>query len=286
MTFREIFIVLNIFTINFFCSPLIGFDQYPTVQEAAFYDHHSHQQRYVALDTLKDLVLCGDEQILDIGCGSGKITANLAGRVPDGVVFGLDLSEGMITFAQNNYGVLYDNLFFIRNDILKLSSIEKYDLICSFNSLHWIVEHELLLKLSYNALSPSGHILFTIPCSPFSEVAIVFQKVSSQEPWQSYLKKYNHPRRKFSIEEYVNLLTLAGFQEIEVKQVPFTYYFETKRDFINWFKTFSPMLFCIPVQEQTTFLANLIDCYLQMFPMQADGRIQFKQNELIIKARK
>lgn len=261
-----------------------GFDQFPTSQEAAFYDNHSRQQYLVAYKALERISFEGDEKVLDIGCGSGEVTANVAGRIPQGSVEGIDISKGMIDYARNHYAPYYQNLSFARSDATKLSSSIDFDVIISFNTLHWILDQETLLKCVYDNLSVGGAILFSIPCKPFATVDAVFRRVITDEPWTTYLQAYQHPRRKFTSAEYTQLLEQAGFCDIDVEEVPFTYYFETKTDLADWFAAFSPMLFYIPESERQTFLIAVVDSYLQSFPLEEDGRIAFRQNELIIKA--
>ena len=259
-------------------------DQFPTVKNAAMYDNHSRQQWDVAFEALKQVELKGSERVLDIGCGTGKITANLAGRVDKGSVLGLDLSEGMIAFAQRTYQPFYPNLSFVQEDIFSFNASSEFDLIFSASSLHWILDHKRLLDHVYNLLNEQGSILFTIPCTPSTEVGAVFRDVTSQEPWKSYLNSYSHPRRKFTSEEYTLLLSEAGFKDIEVVQVPFTYTFETKREFAAWYAAFSPMLLYIPHDLHKSFLTSLVDSYLKSFPLDEEGQVIFKQNELIIRA--
>lgn len=266
--------------------PLAGLDQYPTSQEGAFYNHHSQQQWKVAYEALKLATFKGNERVLDIGCGPGKITANIAGRISHGSILGLDFSQGMITYAQKNYAPFYNNLFFTRGDILDVALAPEFDLIFSSSSLHWILDHESLLAHIYDALKHQGSIIFTIPCTSLSEVSAVFNDVTSQEPWKSYLRSYHHPRRKFTPEEYILQLQQAGFKDIEVTQTPFTYFFETKREFADWFSAFSPMLGYIPPTMHEQFLTAITERYLRAFPLEDDGQIIFQQNELIVKARK
>lgn len=266
--------------------PLIGLDQYPSNKEASFYHYNSQQQWNVAYEALKTIIFKGDEQILDIGCGSGKITANLAGRVSTGSILGLDLSHGMIEFAQKTYAPFYSNLSFIESDILEFNSTSQFDLIFSASSLHWVSDQQFLLTKVYDLLKDKGTILFTIPCSPSLEITAIFQDIASQSTWKDYLKNLPQPRHKFNSEEYFLLLEQTGFHAIEVTQVPFTYFFETKREFADWFAAFSPMLFSIPKEMHEMFLMSLVDRYLETFPLDEMGRIIFKQNELIIKAQK
>ena len=83
---------------------------------------------------IDDLDLKGDERILDIGCGNGKVTAHLASLVPDGSVMGIDLSREMISFAANKYiPEEHPNLSFQIGDASYLGFQEEFDhsrLIC------------------------------------------------------------------------------------------------------------------------------------------------------------
>ena len=65
------------------------------------YEKNSSAQELAALDLLSKLDLNGDEHILDIGCGDGKITLKMAAMVPWGQVIGIDCSQEMIAFANN-----------------------------------------------------------------------------------------------------------------------------------------------------------------------------------------
>ena len=54
--------------------------------DAAEYEKHSSQQQLWTQDVIRSQKLAGDERILDIGCGDGKVTAELAALVPKGCV--------------------------------------------------------------------------------------------------------------------------------------------------------------------------------------------------------
>jgi trans-aconitate methyltransferase len=62
----------------------------------------------MAEEVLALLDLKGAEQILDIGCGNGKIRAEIAARVPKGSVVGVDPSREMIAFTSSHYGPIFD----------------------------------------------------------------------------------------------------------------------------------------------------------------------------------
>jgi trans-aconitate 2-methyltransferase len=66
---------------------------------AADYAANSAAQQIWARELIAQLRLRGDEHILDVGCGDGKVTAELARAVPKGSVTGIDASPEMIAFA-------------------------------------------------------------------------------------------------------------------------------------------------------------------------------------------
>ena len=67
------------------------------------YHHNSSVQLSWARELITKLDLKGDERILDIGCGDGKITASIASTAPNGSVLGIDSSHEMISFAESKF---------------------------------------------------------------------------------------------------------------------------------------------------------------------------------------
>src|SRR5438445_12576835 len=74
-----------------------------TEWDAAEYSRRSSLQEAMAQEVLALLDLNGSERILDVGCGEGKITAEIASRGPKGSVMGVDPSHDMIRFAQDHF---------------------------------------------------------------------------------------------------------------------------------------------------------------------------------------
>ena len=100
-----------------------------------------HQQEW-GNSLISELTLNGNEVILDLGCGDGRITEQLALLVPDGKVVGIDASIGMIETAMQR---ARDNLTFIQLDINSLDYHNTFDVIFSNAALHWIKDHKKTL---------------------------------------------------------------------------------------------------------------------------------------------
>src|SRR5689334_756808 len=123
-----------------------------TEWDAAGYSRISSLQAAMAQEVLALLDLNGSERVLDVGCGEGKITAEIASRVPGGLVVGVDPSHDMIEFAENHFTLSTSssaslwNLRFEVADARSLSFKNEFDLAVSFNALHWIPEQDAALR--------------------------------------------------------------------------------------------------------------------------------------------
>ena len=127
---------------------------------AGDYNQQSSLQKAMAEEQLGRLTLQGAERILDVGCGDGKITAAIAARVPDGSVLGVDPSRDMIAFASSHFGPpAHANLRFDVVDVRRLPHRNEFDLVVSFNALHWVPEQGAALGSIRAAMKPGGQAL-------------------------------------------------------------------------------------------------------------------------------
>src|SRR5438067_10957386 len=110
-----------------------------TEWNAAEYYHRSSLQEAMAQEVLALLDLKGSERILDVGCGDGKITAEIASRAARGSVVGVDPSRDMISFAQSHFGpATRPNLRFEVADARYLHFRKEFDIVVYFYALHLI----------------------------------------------------------------------------------------------------------------------------------------------------
>src|ERR1700694_5425730 len=94
--------------------------------DANKYSTNSAVQYRIAMVVLAEHAFRGDEAVLDLGCGDGKITHQLALRVPTGRVVGIDSSESMIRFAKETHAV-QANLSFALKDVTNLRYKKEFD---------------------------------------------------------------------------------------------------------------------------------------------------------------
>jgi trans-aconitate methyltransferase len=93
------------------------------------------------------------ERILDLGCGTGHLTSQIADSGAQ--VVGVDRSPEMIAAARK----AFPNLKFEMTDARKLPFDTEFDAVFSNATLHWIREPELVIKSVWNALRPGGRFV-------------------------------------------------------------------------------------------------------------------------------
>jgi trans-aconitate 2-methyltransferase len=148
------------------------------------YEKASTHQREWGTALIAELNLQGTERVLDLGCGGGTLTAQMADLLLKGQVTGIDVSLGMIEAAQPK---ARDNLQFALMDINDLRFSEEFDVVFSNATLHWVKDHRRLYENVGQSLRHDGRIRFNFAgdgnCSHFIRV---IQDAMAQRTFSSY----------------------------------------------------------------------------------------------------
>jgi len=125
-----------------------------TQWDARTYDSSSQPQQEWARDVLARLDgLAPDATVLDVGCGTGRVTELLLALVPRGRVLAVDASIDMVELARRRLG---DRAEVWREDVQELELDEPVDAIVSTATLHWVGDHDRLWARMAAALRPGG----------------------------------------------------------------------------------------------------------------------------------
>jgi malonyl-CoA O-methyltransferase len=129
---------------------------------AASYDQAAEVQLDIAFDALQ-LIDGNFAQILDIGCGTGRISRQLSGLGDQ--VLAIDLAEGMLRYAarQKNENKQVSNVSWLQADAenlpLQANSIE---LVFSSMALQWCTNAEQVCHEIHRVLVPRGRAVLAI----------------------------------------------------------------------------------------------------------------------------
>jgi len=127
-------------------------------RSAPDYEQHAVLQKQLADELFSSLGRLKPERILDIGCGTGYLTRNLAKKYPRAQVVGIDIAPGMIAVANANNQ--FGNLRFQIGDGEKFILNKSFDLVVSSASLQWMDAGKVFRAIQSNLL-PGGSFIFT-----------------------------------------------------------------------------------------------------------------------------
>lgn len=186
-----------------------------TEWNAAGYSRIAELQQAMAAEVLALLRLNGDERVLDLGCGNGNVTAEIAARVPRGSVVGVDASAEMVEYAAQHYDAQHPNLRFERHDIRALPFHEEFDRIVSFNALHWIPDQQNALRAIHSAMKPDAKAeLRLVPRGERKSLENVVEETRRSPRWSSYYEGFHDPYLHLSPEEYRALAKANGLRPL------------------------------------------------------------------------
>ncbi|MBS2030679.1 MAG: class I SAM-dependent methyltransferase [Deltaproteobacteria bacterium] len=126
---------------------------------AEAYHRVSEPQLRWGLEVLPRLPLRGDETVLDAGCGSGRLTAKLAERLPRGHVLALDVSPSMLERARRELASFGERVTVQQADLAKLELVDAADAVFSNATFHWVNDHDSLFAGLFRALRPGGRLV-------------------------------------------------------------------------------------------------------------------------------
>jgi trans-aconitate 2-methyltransferase len=185
----------------------------PRGWDAATYDRVAEPQRRWALAVLDRLPLAGDETVLDAGCGSGRVTAELADRVPQGKVIAVDADAAMVAHAREALG---DRVEVLRCDLLDLALDRRVDAIFSNAVFHWIPDHDRLFERLYAALRPGGRLIAQYGGEGnVARLHRIARELGARDPFAAHLAGWEGPWNFTSAEAARASLDRAGFEDVE-----------------------------------------------------------------------
>jgi trans-aconitate 2-methyltransferase len=182
--------------------------------DARTYDRVSDPQFRWALEQLERLEpLRGDEVLLDAGCGSGRVTAELVRRLARGRVYGVDVAPSMAAHAQAALG---DSATILCQDLLELELPEPVEIIFSNATFHWIDDHDRLFSGLHHALESGGRLV--AQCGGAGNIASflgVVARIAAQDPFASALDGWDPPGTFATPDETAARLEAVGFKDVE-----------------------------------------------------------------------
>ncbi|HEY6370908.1 MAG TPA: methyltransferase domain-containing protein [Candidatus Sulfotelmatobacter sp.] len=166
---------------------------------------------------LSRLRLRGDEVVLDAGCGTGRLTAELLEALPRGRVVGVDLSQNMLRSAREHLAAQSGvHVSLVACDLLRLPFDHAFDAIVSTAAFHWVLDHDKLFANLRGALVPEGWLEAQCGGGPnLDNLRERANGLAASAKFASFFVNFREPWLFQDAEGAAESLRGAGFVDIE-----------------------------------------------------------------------
>jgi trans-aconitate 2-methyltransferase len=216
------------------------------------------------LAILERLQLRGDESIVDLGCGSGENTVELARRAPRGRAIGIDSSAAMIEAANKVLAAVEPEtrrrLGFMRGDIREFNAAGQYDVVFSNAALQWVSGHREIFTRIFAALKPAGRVVVQMPKNDAETTQVTILQLADESPWREILQKVTVPSQGVpGPQRYIELLGEIGFAQVECYEHVFQHPMDSPREVVDWSRATALRRFLdnLPSDKHDAFLNAL-----------------------------
>src|SRR6185436_187108 len=196
------------------------------------YDKFQREREQPFYDLLAMVRPAAGMRVVDLGCGTGKLTRALHLRVNALETIGIDRSDGML--AKTREGPLPEGLRFRVGTIEEFAGVGSpaaetvaggaearagVDLIFSNAAYHWVEGHDALIPALAARLGPSGQLAFQIPAQHEDASHLIAEELTAIEPFRTALGGWHRLQPVLSPERYARLLFTCGFVDPNVRLI-------------------------------------------------------------------
>jgi trans-aconitate methyltransferase len=250
--------------------------------DAQSYHENSSAQQTAARQLLSRVHFAPDQHILDVGCGDGKITFEIAHRSILSCVHGIDISLDMVRFAQSKYQECKNLTFSVQN-AETLSEREKFDMLFSSFALQWIEDIGRFIGAAHRALKPGGQFVATIPLSISRPLEAALTKTTSSPIWEPFFKHFATGWHFQKPSIYKELLVTNEFRILQFDLTMQEQVFPSRKHLEDYIRQWLTHLSRLPEEQKAPFFKELMDDYFSREPIGVDGHayLRFERVDII-----
>lgn len=252
--------------------------------DAAQYEKFRGERTRPFFDLLARIPDRSYETIVDLGCGTGDLTAALAEHWPEAHVIGVDNSDEMLAAAAGRTDA--GRLDFFKADIATWKSAQPTDLIVSNAALHWLADHEALVGRLASSLSAKGVLAVQVPGNFDSPSHTLLQETIAAGPWAERLSGTLRHDIVLPAARYVELGLAQGLV-VDAWETVYQHVLPGRDAALEWVKgsALRPVLKALEGAERDDFLSAYASKLRVAYPESPAGTI-FAFRRLFFVARK
>jgi trans-aconitate 2-methyltransferase len=168
---------------------------------------------------------------VDLGCGSGELTRELADRLEVASLLGIDSSAAMLEQADADTRVTFE-----LGDLGTHPIGQDLDLVFSSAALHWLPDHAALFERMRRALGPAGQLAVQMPANFEQPTHTTAVEIAGEAPFADVLGGRRSGAAIETPETYALLLNRLGFRRQLVRQQIYLHLLPSKTEVVEWVK--------------------------------------------------
>ncbi len=238
---------------------------HPTWDPDRYLRYADHRAR-PGLELLGRIPDVGARRVVDLGCGTGALTAVLADRWPDAEVTGIDASPEMIARARSDHpGITFEIA-----DIQTWRPDGRIDVVYSNATLHWLDDHADVFAMLRSWLDPGGVLAVQMPDNWDAPTHRIPSQILGEGEWPGEVGAALLRDRLADPEDYASWV-----QPAIVDMWRTTYFQRLDGDDPVWTwvtgSLLRPVLAALDDDDRARFGAACRDAYRRAYPRRADG---------------
>ena len=235
-----------------------------------------------ALDLLANVVIESPNEIIDLGCGTGMVTAVLRERWPEARIVGVDGSAAMLDKARQDF----TDIEWQEADVGTWVPQVAPDLIFSNSVLHWLDGHGQLFPRLAGLLAAGGVLAVQLPRNFAAPSHTCINHAVEAGPWRDKLMPLTRPDPVALPSVYHGLLGPYA-KHVDVWEIEYYQVLKGDSPVVDWTSgtILRPLLNALTENERTDFLQIYEQCVGAAYPPQSDGTTLFPFKRLFIVAR-
>jgi trans-aconitate 2-methyltransferase len=215
--------------------------------------------------------------VVDLGCGPGQLTAELARRWPHAKVLGIDSSAEMIeaaTAAQHGCDGFGGRLSFERGDVRDFLPRQPVDVIISNAVLQWVPGHLDLLPRWAGYLAPGGWLAIQLPGNFDQPSHAVLRELAASDRWRDQLSGVQLNRQAADLVSHLDVLTTAGLV-VDAWETTYLHVLHGPDPVTEWYKGtgLRPVLAVLGAQESAEFVRQYSERVRAAYPAAPYGTV-------------
>lgn len=237
------------------------------------YERYSDERARPFMDLLARLPLADVQTAVDLGCGTGELTALLLDRYPDVKVTGVDSSVEMLTAAVKRTVPVH--LLFKMGDAATWKPEAPVDLVVSNALMQWLDDHDTLLDRWSAFVAPGGVMAVQMPGNFDAPSHTLLAEVRADGPWAETLAGMERGGAVHDPSWYAEKLASLGFEHVDAWETTYVHVLQGKDAVLEWIKgtALRPVLAKLSAGDRPLFLETLGARLREAYPQRPYGTL-------------